>query len=74
MQATLTEGIAGIRVRIMTETQETKINFPTQVTNERLGMAAADHRFRYNMAKIAAACGMDRLGSSSDDTTHEERI
>jgi hypothetical protein len=68
MQATLTEGIAGSRVRVMPETQQ------TQVTNERLGMAAADQRFRSNMAKIAAACGMDRLGSSSDDTTHEERI
>ncbi len=38
-----------------------------QVMNERLGNAVAEHRFRSKMAKIAAACGMDGLGSRDDD-------
>ena len=40
-----------------------------QVMNERLGNAVADHRFRSKMAKIGAACGMDGLGSRTDDAT-----
>ncbi len=39
--------------------------------NARLGNAVADQRFRSKMANIAAACGMDGLGSRVDDATQE---
>ena len=75
MQATLTEGIAGSKVRLSPETWPRKMysHRIEQVVRERLANAMADQRFRSKMAQVAAICGMDEFNYDNDDAKQQTR-
>ena len=74
MQVTLTEGIAGSKVRLLPETWPRKMfSQIKQVVKERLANAMADQRFRSKMAQVAAICGMDEFNYDNDDAKQQTR-